>query len=169
MTVPGVRLRAGIESDAESLCRVHFEAVRRTASACYPAEVIERWASDQSEIRLAQFRRALAGGDEQLVVAEDDSGTVAFGSIVAAAGELRAVYVHPDAGRRGIGGHILTELERLAVQRGVSALHVDASLNAEAFYARHGYQVVEKGVHLLGGTTPMACVKMIKHLTTSPG
>jgi putative acetyltransferase len=166
MTRPGVRLRAGVESDAEAVSQVHFEAVRRTAGASYPPEVVERWAPDPNESTLGQFRRALGGDEELIVVAEDGDAVVGFGAIVPGTGELRAVYVLPDAGRRGIGAQILRQLEHLASERGVFALHMDASLNAEAFYARHGYQVIERGTHLVGGTTPMACVKMTKILTT---
>jgi putative acetyltransferase len=166
MTSPGVRLRAGVESDAEAVRRVHFEAVRQTAAAAYAPEVVERWAPDPTESTLEQFRRALGGDDELILVAENGDAVVGFGAIVPATGELRAVYVHPDAGRRGVGAQILRQLEQLAVERGVLALHMDASLNAEAFYARHGYQVIERGTHLVGGTTPMACVKMTKVLTT---
>jgi putative acetyltransferase len=40
-----------------------------------------------------------------------------------------------------------------------------ASINAEAFYRRAGYEFVERGVHRLGGGVEMACVRMKKHLT----
>jgi putative acetyltransferase len=110
------------------------------------------------------MREVIAGGDELILVAETAAGIVAFGSIVPRLGELRAVYVHPDAGRRGIGSQVLGELERLALERGVSQLHMDASINSEAFYRRAGYEVVGRGLHRFRTGHEMACVKMFKNL-----
>ncbi|MCO6441650.1 MAG: GNAT family N-acetyltransferase [Nitrococcus mobilis] len=87
------------------------------------------------------------------------------GSIAPRLHELRAVYVDPRVGRCGIGGRILEELERLALAHGIPALHLDSSVNAEAFYSQNGYEVVEKGVHRLSGGAEMACVRMKKSLT----
>ena len=39
---------------------------------------------------------------------------------------------------------------------------MDASLNAEAFYLRHGFAVVERGEHTLTTGARMRCVKMQK-------
>lgn len=157
-------MRRGTETDAEGMSRVHFEAVRRTASAFYSSEVIESWAHTPDDVRREQFRRAIAGGSELFVVAEAEGGVVGFGSIVPGLHELRAVYVDPRVGRCGIGGRILKELERLALTQGIPALHMDSSVNAEAFYSQNGYEVIEKGAHRLSDGTEMACVRMKKAL-----
>jgi hypothetical protein len=44
-----------------------------------------------------------------------------------------------------------------------------ASINAEAFYARHGFAVVERGTHRLHSGVEMACVRMRKALAGAPG
>lgn len=167
------RIRPGVESDAAALSRVHFAAVRGTAAASYPPPIIEGWAPPPDEARQEQFRRAIAGGDESFVVAEHAGDVVGFGSIVVSVHELRSVYVHPTAGRRGVGGAIVGELERVAVSSGIPALDVTASLNAEAFYVQRGYQVLERTIHRSRSGLEMACVKMKKSLvseaTGSPG
>jgi hypothetical protein len=53
------------------------------------------------------------------------------------------------------------------VDKGVLRLDLAASLNSEAFYARHGYTAVERTVHHLGSGHKMACVKMRKVLYTA--
>jgi putative acetyltransferase len=156
------KVRRGIETDAEGMARVHFEAVQGTARAFYPPEVIESWAQLPDQPRQEQFRRAISGGEEVFVVAEGDEGIVGFGSLAPGLQELRAVYVDPRVGRRGAGGRILAELERLAADHGIHVLHLDSSLNAEAFYARHGYEVVGRGTHRLSSGSEMACVSMRK-------
>ena len=143
---------------------MHFEAVRRTASPFYPVEVIESWARVPDDGRYAQIRSAISGSDELCLVAERGGEVVGFGSIVPSLSELRAVYVRPDVGRCGVGGAILRDLERMALAQGLTELHMDASLNAEAFYLRHGYQVVDRGIHPMSGGGQMACVKMRKIL-----
>jgi len=164
-----IRIRAAIESDAEQVARALFDAIRITASASYSSEVIESWALAPDEQRCAQIRSVIAGTDELCRVAEEDGIIVGFGSIVPAASELRAVYVRPDVGRRGIGSALLCELETMAVARGLSELHMDASVNAEAFYQQHGYQIIERSEHRLSNGARMACVRMRKALPKGGG
>jgi N-acetylglutamate synthase-like GNAT family acetyltransferase len=159
-----VRIRPAVDADAAGVSRVHFEAVRRTAAPFYPPDVIDSWSQEPDERRREQFRRAIVGKDELFLVADRGGEVVGFGSIVPSSGELRAVYVHPDVGRTGVGAAILRDLEQMATATGLSTLHMDASLNAETFYARHGYEVVERGTHRLSGGAQMACVKMRKAL-----
>ncbi len=155
-------IRPATASDAEGIIGVHYAAVQETAA--YPPDVIANWSPPPSEARFEHIRRAIDSGDALLVIAEVDSAVVGFGSVVPDQNELRAVYVHPDFGRRGIGSLILNQLERLAVERGVNHLALDASINSEAFYRQHGYEVIERGSHRFGSGFEMACVKMRKRL-----
>ncbi len=161
----GATVRSAVVADAEAIIDLHFDAVHRTASTFYPSAVLDSWSRRPDEARYQRMREIITGDDELVLVAEAASEVVAFGSIVPHLPELRAVYVHPDAGRRGIGSQLLAALERLALERGASELHTHASVNAEAFYRRAGYEVVERGIHRLGTGQEMACVKMFKNLT----
>ena len=158
-------VRPATPADAVAIIDLHFAAVHRTASMFYPSEVLDDWSPQPTEARYQQMREIIAGDEELVLVAEGTSGVVAFGSIVPRLRELRAVYVHPDAGRRGVGTQVLAALERLALERSIPRLQMVASVNAEAFYRRAGYQVVESGAHRLRSGQQMACVKMAKHLT----
>lgn len=157
-------VRPAVAVDATAIVHLHFAAVHRTASMFYAAEVLDSWAGSPDESRYRQMLQTITGGDELILVAEDRSGVVAFGSIVPRLRELRAVYVHPEAGRRGVGSQVLLALECLALERGVAQLQMDASVNAEAFYRRAGYVVLERGTHRLNNGHEMACVKMVKDL-----
>jgi putative acetyltransferase len=161
-----VEVRRATAADAEPIIELHFAAVHQTAAAFYPPEVLDTWSRVPDEGRYQRMRNAIAKGDELFLVARDASGIVGFGSIVPSLQELRAVYVHPTVGRRGIGSRILIELERLAVDRGVFRLQVDASVNAEAFYLYAGYEIVERSLFRIGGDLEMASVKMSKALRT---
>jgi putative acetyltransferase len=159
---PNIVLRSASAADAEAIIRTHFAAVHETAAEFYPSEILNSWSPEPDEARYEQIRRTIAKGDELFVVPEDASGVVGFGSIVPSLQELRAVYVHPRATRTGVGASILHELERLAVEKHCVYLQMDASVNAEAFYSRHEYEVVSRGVHRLASDHEMACTKMKK-------
>ncbi len=160
-----VNIRPAIVADAIAIIDLHFAAVHQSASSFYPLEVLNNWSTQPDETRYDHIRRALEKGEELFVVAEDASGVIGFGSIVPLLQELRAVYVHPRAGRRGVGSAILRCLEQLALDRGVLQLQMDASINAEAFYRRAGYEILERGVHRFRSGGEMACLKMKKSLT----
>jgi putative acetyltransferase len=157
-------VRPAVSRDAEAIIDLHFAAVHETASTFYPPEVLDHWSKPPDQATYQRMREIIAGGDELVLVAEDPSGVVAFGSIAPGLRELRAVYVHPSVGRQGIGSQVLGALERLALERSISELHMDASINSEAFYQRAGYEVVERGTHRLSTGQDMACVKMVKTL-----
>ena len=117
-----MKIRPGTAGDAKVIIDVHYAAVHQTAATSYPVEVLDSWSRRPDEARYQQIRGAVAKSEELFVVADDSSGVIGFGSIVPNSSELCAVYVHPKLGRRGIGSRILAELERLAVDRGMSQL-----------------------------------------------
>lgn len=155
-------LRRAVIADAEAVVRVQHDAVQGTASAYHPPEVLEAWAAKLTEDNYERVRRETTDDTMIVLIAESDSHLLGFGMVVPGDEELRAVYVHPDYGRRGIGTAILKDLEKFAIQRDVKRLNVESSINAEAFYARHGYEVVVRTTHRFKSGQEMACVRMTK-------
>lgn len=125
-------IRVAMDVDAEAIVRVHHAAVHETAVTSYVQDVLNEWSPLPNESRCDAFRTAIVGGHELFCVTEDQSGVVGFGSIVPAACELRAVYVHARVARRGIGSAILIALQDLAVSLGCMELQMHATINAEA-------------------------------------
>jgi putative acetyltransferase len=155
---PPLAIRPAIVDDAQRILEAHNAAVHRTAAGEYASDILAAWAAPR-------MARIIASQSELLLVAEIDERVVGFGSIIPKNSELRAVYVHPDFGRKGIGNRILSALEDLARQYALAELTMDASLNAEEFYRAHGYVVVDRGDHPLRTGARMRCVKMRKALT----
>jgi len=60
------------------------------------------------------------------------------------AAKIRAFFVHPDWGRRGIGSMILHECEKEAMAAGFTQLEMGATLSGVPLYEKHGYVPVEK-------------------------
>ena len=159
-------VRTAAAGDAEAIARIHHAAVHGTAAASYAPEVIESWAARLAEQTFEAVRGEILNDDFVVLVAEAGNELTGFGMIAASAAEVRAVYVHPDHGRQGIGAAILRQLEQQAGERKIKQLHLSSSINAEAFYAKHGYHVVERGTHTLRSGREMACVKMSKVLNS---
>ncbi len=159
-------LRAGVPDDALSIIDAHRAAIWGSAAGFYSREVIEEWAPiGVSPERVEGFRRAIASGEEIVVVAMDSSGRIlGFGSIVPSNNELRAVYVRPEHGRKGVGRAILRHLEDIARKALLTELRMDASINAEAFYKANGFSSLASGEHTMASGRRMACVRMRKPL-----
>jgi putative acetyltransferase len=160
-----IRIRAAVDADAESIVRVHFHAVRTTAAEFYSPAVLESWSREPDQRRFTRLRHVIAERDTPVVIADHGGTVVGFGIVALSSNEITAVYVHPRAGRRGVGGLVLAELERLAIANGLVSLHLSASVNAERFYRRHGFLVLERGTHCLPDGTEMSCVNMTKSLS----
>ena len=155
--------------DAEPILRVRFAAIHETAAAFYPEEILQNWSGPITEERIQRMKRAISGEEELFVVARHGAELVGFGCIVPKYNALRGLYVHPSVGRRGVGAQILEALEKRAICAGMASLEIEASINAEAFYARHGFAVVARGTHRLRSGQEMACVRMRKTLGSASG
>lgn len=74
-------------------------------------------------------------------------GCAALRRLEPGVGEIRHVWVHPDARRLGLARRLLTELERQAVERGYGVVRLDthASLSeAQAMYRACGYTEIPR-------------------------
>jgi putative acetyltransferase len=163
----GLQIRTAKPADAEAIIHVHYEAVHKTASGFYPAEILEAWSAKPGETRYQWMHSLIANGEEIVIVGEIESEILGFGLLTPKVGELRALYVHPDAGRRGIGKQILHALETCAAVLGLLHLRLNASLNAQAFYRSNGYTSLSRGTFRLSAEHEMDCVKMEKHIARS--
>jgi putative acetyltransferase len=150
-------------ADARAFLEVHHAAVRGTAVVDYPLNVIEAWAP--MPVTNEAVKQVRSNRDkEHRFIAEIDGEVVGIGALVLESSELRACYVAPAAGRKGIGSALVHEIERAARERGLSMLELDSSITAEAFYRKHGYEVRERSEHILQNGRRMACIKMRKFL-----
>ena len=159
-----MKIRRATEADVPEMLALHRAAVQQTGASAYPPEVLEQWSPVPTPERISGFQRSIAAEEELVLVATDGDVIMGFGSVVPDQNELRAVYVHPDHGRKGVGDMIINALEEIARGQDAKELCLDSSFNAEAFYSNHGYNVVEYGEHKLRNGLKMPCVKMRKSL-----
>jgi putative acetyltransferase len=163
-----VTLSTAKPNDAADIVGAHYAAVHSSAAAYYTADILNNWSNPVSPERIARFVKTVGDPDKIVLVAKCGDQLAGFGLVEVSAQYLGAIYVHPDFGGLGVGSRILGQLERVAMERGVAKLRLDASLNARAFYEKHGYRVLRSGTHELDNGVSMACLKMKKTLKRDP-
>lgn len=153
------------------MCALHGAAIRRLGAAAYDDHQVDAWDRDREPSDYPVDEPGVT-----FLVAQRDDRIVGFGecrpepadyfeSVPATYGEIRAVYVHPDAAREGVGSALLDRLERAASDAGVAGLGLWASKNAVGFYERRGYDRLGVRCHEFGdsGVTG-AVVEMAREL-----
>jgi putative acetyltransferase len=162
-----VFVREMCPEDARTFLEIHHAAVRGIAAKDYSSAVIEAWAPvPVTDIAVERVKSNPDG--EYRLLAEIDGRVVGIAALVSKNAELRACYVAPEASRKGVGSVLVREIERVAREHGLKFLQLDSSVTAEPFYEASGYEVHERGVHVLRGGQRMACVKMRKNLVLPP-
>lgn len=158
-------------ADVDAMNACHVASIRTFGPATYDAAQVNAWAeTDDGEPR----EYPVEDPDQRVVVAERDDDLAGFGHChpdpapedpAHDAGEVLAVYVHPDHARVGVGTALLADLEAHAREAGCPALELTASLPAVPFYEHHGYREVDRVYHYTdtveGG---LECVRMRKEL-----
>lgn len=162
-----IKIELAQAQDAATIVEVHHAAVHQTARSFYSEEVINSWSPPISNDRIERIKQVIENSDEWMIVARQNNLIVGFGCIAPKNNALRGLYVHPSFGRCGIGARILTVLEHEARSLGLPYLQMDASINAESFYRKHGFEIIEYATHQLASGQEMACVKMQKVLNGS--
>jgi GNAT superfamily N-acetyltransferase len=78
------------------------------------------------------------------------------------AAKVRAIFVHPDFARRGLGSLILSTVEDAARQAGFTRFEMGSTLTGVPLYQIKGYVEVEHIVVPLANGESLPIVKMIK-------
>ncbi len=77
---------------------------------------------------------------------------------------IRAIYVHPNWARRGLGSMILKHVETQAEAAGFRLLEMGSTLTGVPLYSLRGYREIDRmGIALPNGET-LAVVRMVKTL-----
>ena len=162
------RYRTPTADDRDAMIAVHHAAVQAVSHEHYPQRILEAWSPLPDESRSAWLGGVIAAASTISCLAESVDRTVlGFGFADAESGMLKALYVHPDAAGRGVGAGLLRHLENHCRSLGISALTLNASYNAEAFYRRHGYAAMGPAEQELAGGLTMGAVRMRKMLVAN--
>jgi len=123
-------------------------AIRALAPGPYSRAQLAAWSS----LPALYHAWAMTAGGERYAVAERGGAIVGYAALLGR--ELTAVFVHPRAGRRGIGAALVARMALDARRRGVRRLAVRAALPALPFYEALGFEGRRAvAVPLPGGAT----------------
>jgi putative acetyltransferase len=153
-----LHIRRAREGDVAAMADVHRAAIR-TMTSHYADAHVAAWAAS---IAPAGYMDDLRSRD--VLVAAEDRRIVGFGVLDVEVGLVRALYVEPGAGRRGVGRRVLTALETIARLRGVAGLRLESSLNAVAWYAAAAWRRGADITRGFPGGRDIPCVEMTKRL-----
>lgn len=141
-----LEIRRANLADAAELLAIRRDAIMALAED-YGHVAAERWANAAPPDRAA---KAIA--NNSVWVAE--CGSMVVGWVEVSGATIESLYVRSGAARRGVGTSLLAHAERQIHTSGASVACLDASPNAEAFYARRGYERV--GVVKTNNSIPMS-------------
>jgi len=103
------------------------------------------------------FRKTLYGGDHQIekIALERLDPSVD-------AAKIRAIFVHPNFARRGLGSLILEAAEGAAMTAGFRRFEMGSTLTGVALYTLKGYREVGRIQVPVGGGEMIAVARMVK-------
>lgn len=136
----GLIIRPCRVTDAPGLAHLFHRAVREGTGARYSADQRAAWSPapplDEG------WRRRLV--EAQTVVAESEDRLLGFMTLDIGTGWIDFAYVAPEVMGRGVAETLYAVLEGRARAAGLSRLETEASLLAERFFARRGWDVVRR-------------------------
>ncbi len=128
-----VTYRLATAADAGRLFDIRRQAITALAARKMPMADAESWTATLTIDGMGKKLR-----DLEIWVAEVGGAVVGWGAI--RGDRLEGLYTIPEFAGRGIGTELLRMLESLVHERGIQVMRAEASLNAEEFYLRRGYE-----------------------------
>ena len=128
--------------------------------ARYSFGQVEAWAPTMPNDEL--YLRRARDGRVFLVAVDDDERPVAYGDLEPD-GHINHLYCAPEATRTGLMITLYEQLERAAVEQGLSRPYTEASELARSFFHKRGFAVVERCDFVIRGI-PIHSYRMDKRL-----
>ena len=144
--LPKPALRPFLATDTPMLAAIFVAAIEQLTGEDYSEAQQEAWASAADEEE--KFGKRLAG--ELTLVGTLQNSPVGFASLKGA-DHIDMLYVHPSVAGQGVATLLCDALEKLAGGRGAKKLTVDASDNAQEFFAKRGYVPMQRNTVTVNG------------------
>lgn len=157
-------IRAAEPDDATHILDMHHDSVHNLAKTHYPQDKLDSWSPPPTPERIHRLAEKLLSGEELGHVAEQDDKVIGYAALVPDNKEIRAVYVAPEWSHKGVGKALLNTVMKQAISEfGIEQLTLSSSLNAIAFYQRHGFEIIEMRDHCMssGDSLKSAYMRLI--------
>ena len=130
-------LRQASRTDAQEIHALHTASVTTLCTTHYSSDLISRWIEKRTP---ESYYEGIDKGE--MFVCETEGEIVGFGHAVP--GEVVAIFVHPARVRQGVGSFLLSHGLEIARRAHQGPIKLIATLNAEAFYERHGFAATKR-------------------------
>jgi predicted GNAT family N-acyltransferase len=154
MTLEDVSFRPARPEDAETVFEITKASIGGLAGESYSRNQIENWMGERTP---AFYQELIAKG--RMTVCLRDAVVVGF--VDAEPGEVTRLFMLPEAAGLGLGRRML-DIGIAQARLGHSGpIKLEATINAEGFYQRHGFRSIGRGYfsHGIGGV-PIEIVHM---------
>jgi putative acetyltransferase len=145
-SLPKPALRPLLPADTPVLAAIFVAAIEELTGDDYSSEQQAAWAAAAEDED--KFGKRLAG--ELTLIATLENSPVGFASLKGP-DHIDMLYVHPSASGQGVASMLCDALEKLAGGRGAKRLTVDASDNAQPFFANRGYVATQRNTVTING------------------
>ena len=144
--MPKPALRPFLPADVPVLAAIFVAAIEELTGEDYTEAQQQAWAgaADDEEA----FGKRLAG--ELTLIATLQNSPVGFASL-RGKDHVDMLYVHPGVAGQGVASMLCDALEKLAGARGAQNLTVDASDNAQVFFAKRGFVAKQRNSVTVNG------------------
>jgi len=154
-----VAIRKATHQDREALCEIHVSSIRELGKSHNSETEVDARSKGRTP---AHFGGHIS--ERHVIVAQNISMPVGFGTLDLTTGEILQLYVRPEYARKRIGTLILDELLCVARAAGLREVHCISSLNARDFYVAAGFQPGQNCKHRFRDGGEVDCVPMMKLL-----
>ena len=144
--MPKPALRPFLPADVPVLAAIFVAAIEELTGDDYSEAQQQAWAGVADDE--VEFGKRLAG--ELTLIATLQNSPVGFASLKGK-DHVDMLYVHPGAAGHGVASALCDALEKLAGARGAQNLTVDASDNAQGFFAKRGYVAKQRNSVTVNG------------------
>jgi len=134
-------------TQAEAICQVLRRSIQEVCAPDYgnDAAILAEWLENKTPENVGVW---IADPNTCSVVALCDDRVVGFGH--ASPHEVLLNYASPEFLGRGVGYHVLSELERWALNQGSRHMTCTSTVTALSFYERQGYSRAGEPVYYGG-------------------
>ena len=155
-----MKIRKASNADAENIARLHVASIMNLCVNHYTRDQLNAWTS----VLIPSIYDQALREKVFLVAYDSQQHLLGLGIFDIEHAEVSAIYIHPDAAGKGIGSKLLNELEKLARNSNIVTITIHSTLNAQGFYAAHGYLEQELTFHTLPNGSKLECVRMVKDM-----
>lgn len=148
-----MKIRPAEIDDAPAVWEAHVSAIRILCCGSYTPEQIEGWAGPRKP---DDYLDPIS--NRRMFVAEVEGRVVGFAEFLRE--EVRAVYVHPDFARKGIGRALFQRIVEEMRARNVEKAWLNASLTSVPFYSAMGCKEGKEQKHRLSSGVEISCLAM---------